>query len=134
MACARRAGAASPTANVNSDEKRARSALASRSQTRSYTARVLPDTDSVSDIQTCEHRAVTLPADSHVHSEWSWDTGGLDSFTAGRMELMCERAAAIGLPAVVFTEYFDFDDAWRTTRDDLMPHQQSIADRTSSVS
>ncbi len=41
---------------------------------------------------------------------------------------MCERAVAIGLPAVVFTEHFDFDDVWRTTRDDLMPHQQSLLD------
>lgn len=71
---------------------------------------------------------MTLPADSHVHSEWSWDTGGPDSFAAGRMVSMCERAVAIGLPAVVFTEHFDFDDVWRTTRDDLMPHQQSLLD------
>ncbi|TCN51624.1 histidinol-phosphatase (PHP family) [Rhodococcus sp. SMB37] len=69
-----------------------------------------------------------LPADSHVHSEWSWDTGGPNSFAAGRMELMCERAVAIGLPAVVFTEHFDFDDAWRTTPADLMSHQQGMLD------
>ncbi len=48
-----------------------------------------------------------------MHSEWSWDTGGPTSCAAGRMELMCERAVRIGLSAVVFTEHFDFDDAWR---------------------
>lgn len=71
---------------------------------------------------------MVLPTDSHVHSEWSWDTGGPTSLAAGRMELMCARAVAIGLPAVVFTEHFDFDDAWRTTAADLMPHQQSMLD------
>ncbi|WP_458682628.1 hypothetical protein [Prescottella equi] len=50
-----------------------------------------------------------LPADSHVHTEWSWDTGGPSSAAVGRMNLMCERALAIGLPAIVFTEHFDFD-------------------------
>lgn len=59
-----------------------------------------------------------LPADSHVYSEWSWDTGGPTSAAAGRMELMCALAVRIGLPAVVFTEHVDFDDAWRTTRED----------------
>lgn len=56
---------------------------------------------------------MTLPADSHVHSEWSWDTGGPSSAAAGTMRRTCERAVRIGLPAVVFTEHFDFDDAWR---------------------
>ncbi|QCQ90944.1 PHP domain-containing protein [Rhodococcus sp. SGAir0479] len=69
-----------------------------------------------------------LPADSHVHSEWSWDTGGPSSSAAGRMRLMCERALAIGLPAVVFTEHFDFDSTWRTEPEDLLPHQQSLLD------
>lgn len=69
-----------------------------------------------------------LPADSHVYSEWSWDTGGPTSAAAGRMELMCALAVRIGLPAVVFTEHVDFDDAWRTTRENVMPHQQSMLD------
>ncbi|WP_458683735.1 PHP domain-containing protein [Prescottella equi] len=69
-----------------------------------------------------------LPADSHVHTEWSWDTGGPSSVAAGRMNLMCERALAIGLPAIVFTEHFDFDSTWRTEPDDLLPHQQHLLD------
>ena len=74
----------------------------------------------------CEYGPMNLPADSHVHSEWSWDTGGPSSAAAGRMDLMCARAVRIGLPAIAFTEHLDFDDAWRTTSDDLMPHQRSL--------
>lgn len=55
---------------------------------------------------------VMLTADSHVHSEWSWDTGGPDSDAAGRMADTCERAVRIGLSALIFTEHLDFD-AWR---------------------
>jgi histidinol-phosphatase (PHP family) len=44
---------------------------------------------------------VTLPADSHVHSQWSYDAPG------GAMEETCERAVALGLPAVAFTEHAD---------------------------
>ncbi|WP_063039933.1 PHP domain-containing protein [Nocardia pseudovaccinii] len=69
-----------------------------------------------------------LPADSHVHSEWSWDTGGPASDAAGRMERTCARAVAIGLPAVIFTEHLDLDDAWRTGVEDLMPHQRHLLD------
>lgn len=42
-----------------------------------------------------------LPADSHVHTEWSWDA------TAGSMLRSCEQAVEIGLPAIAFTEHFD---------------------------
>ncbi|GMA87839.1 histidinol-phosphatase [Angustibacter aerolatus] len=42
-----------------------------------------------------------LPADGHVHSEWSWDA------TLGSMEETCRRAVEIGLPAVAFTEHLD---------------------------
>lgn len=42
-----------------------------------------------------------LPADSHVHTEWSWDA------VTGSMEDSCRRAVAIGLPAVAFTEHVD---------------------------
>ena len=48
-----------------------------------------------------------LPADSHVHSEFSWDTGGPTSSAAGTMDRTCARAVRIGLPAVVFTEHLD---------------------------
>lgn len=44
-----------------------------------------------------------LPADDHVHSEFSWDTGPDAS-----MWRACERAAELGLPAVSFTEHVDF--------------------------
>ena len=67
-----------------------------------------------------------LPADSHVHSEWSWDTGGPDSEAKGRMRQACERAMKIGLPAIAFTEHFDLDTAWATTTEDLMPHQRFL--------
>jgi len=42
------------------------------------------------------------PPDNHVHSEWSWDT------QTGSMERSCERALALGLPAIAFTEHADF--------------------------
>jgi histidinol-phosphatase (PHP family) len=42
-----------------------------------------------------------LPADNHVHTEWSWDAA------LGSMERSCARAIEIGLPAVAFTEHLD---------------------------
>jgi histidinol-phosphatase (PHP family) len=52
-----------------------------------------------------------LPADGHVHSEFSWDarTGGV-----GDMEGTCARAVELGLPAVAFTEHVDHT-TWATT-------------------
>jgi len=44
-----------------------------------------------------------LPPDDHVHSEFSWDTGPRASMLGA-----CERAVAVGLPAVAFTEHLDF--------------------------
>ncbi|MDR0345713.1 MAG: PHP domain-containing protein [Nocardiopsaceae bacterium] len=46
-----------------------------------------------------------LPADHHVHSEWSYDTFGRTSMIAA-----CQRAADAGVPAVAFTEHLDFSD------------------------
>lgn len=43
----------------------------------------------------------SLPADGHVHSEWSWDA------YAGSMERTCAQAVEVGLPAVAFTEHVD---------------------------
>ncbi|WP_226899081.1 PHP domain-containing protein [Nonomuraea phyllanthi] len=43
-----------------------------------------------------------LPADGHVHSEWSWDAPD------GAMERTCARAVELGLPAIAFTEHADF--------------------------
>jgi histidinol-phosphatase (PHP family) len=48
---------------------------------------------------------VTLPPDSHVHTEWSWDAPD------GSMEGACARAVDIGLPAIAFTEHLDHT-AW----------------------
>ncbi|MET0899669.1 MAG: PHP domain-containing protein [Mycobacterium sp.] len=49
-----------------------------------------------------------LPADNHVHSQFSWDTGAQAS-----MEQTCRRAVQVGLPAVAFTEHVDFTE-WST--------------------
>ena len=46
-----------------------------------------------------------LPADNHVHSQFSWDTGANAS-----MEKTCSRAVELGLPAVAFTEHVDFTE------------------------
>jgi histidinol-phosphatase (PHP family) len=46
------------------------------------------------------------PADNHVHSQWSHDTGPRASMTAA-----CARAIELGVPAVAFTEHLDFT-AW----------------------
>lgn len=35
--------------------------------------------------------STTLPADAHVHSEWSWDSGS-DPASPGRMARTCEKA------------------------------------------
>ncbi|MFI5611315.1 PHP domain-containing protein [Amycolatopsis sp. NPDC051903] len=42
-----------------------------------------------------------LPQDSHVHTEWSWDT------VTGSMVRSCERALELGLPSLAFTEHAD---------------------------
>ncbi len=47
-------------------------------------------------------KPVTLPADSHVHSEWSWDA------PHGSMERSCAHAVDLGLPAIAFTEHLDY--------------------------
>jgi histidinol-phosphatase (PHP family) len=44
-----------------------------------------------------------LPADNHVHSEWSWDAPHEAS-----MALSCERALAAGVGCVAFTDHLDF--------------------------
>lgn len=62
-----------------------------------------------------------LPADSHVHSEWSWDTGGPQSPAVGRMVATCERAVEIGLKSLFFTEHLDLETNWRAATDDFPP-------------
>jgi histidinol-phosphatase (PHP family) len=70
---------------------------------------------------------VRLTGDSHVHSEWSWDTGGPRSDAAGLMEAMCHRALKIGLPALAFTEHLDIT-GWAIGREDLLDHLRSLVD------
>lgn len=69
-----------------------------------------------------------LTADSHVHSEWSWDTGGPDSNARGTMEQTCARAVRIGLPALIFTEHFDFEDRWLADKQDFPPSDHPYID------
>lgn len=53
-----------------------------------------------------------LPADSHVHTEFSWDA------PRGDMVASCARAVQMGLPAIAFTEHVDHT-AWRVAREKL---------------
>jgi histidinol-phosphatase (PHP family) len=70
---------------------------------------------------------VRLTGDGHVHSEWSWDTGGPRSDAAGRMEAMCHRALKIGLPALAFTEHLDIT-GWAIGQEDLLNHLRPLVD------
>lgn len=70
---------------------------------------------------------MTLPADSHVHSEWSWDSGS-DPSSPGRMARTCEQAVRIGLPALIFTEHLDFEDRWRVDDGDMGEHAEVLVD------
>jgi histidinol-phosphatase (PHP family) len=63
-----------------------------------------------------------LPADNHVHSEWSWDTP-----TGASMVESCRRAVEVGLPAVAFTEHVDFT-VWGNG-DNPLPGRPQIAGR-----
>lgn len=47
-------------------------------------------------------RGRRVPADNHLHSEFSYDA------SMGDMELTCARAQQLGVPAVAFTEHVDF--------------------------
>jgi histidinol-phosphatase (PHP family) len=49
-----------------------------------------------------------LPADNHLHTEWSFDTTSQAS-----MVQTCERALTLGIPAVAFTEHVEFTDWMR---------------------
>lgn len=55
---------------------------------------------------------MTLPMDSHAHSEWSWDVPN------GSMERSCRRAVELGLPAIAFTEHLDHT-VWDVDREAL---------------
>jgi histidinol-phosphatase (PHP family) len=60
-----------------------------------------------------EGKNVQLPADNHVHSQYSWDA------LAGAMEESCEQAVALGLPSIAFTEHADFSPTPVTDPDSL---------------
>jgi histidinol-phosphatase (PHP family) len=62
-----------------------------------------------------------LPADNHVHSEWSWDTA-----TGASMAETCRRAVKLGLPSIAFTEHVDFTD-W--SGEDEAGEDESASDR-----
>ena len=71
---------------------------------------------------------MVLPADTHVHSEFSWDTGGPRSVTAaGTMRRTCARAVRIGLPALVFTEHLDLT-GWRASSEDFDEQVDDLID------
>ncbi|MBA2774344.1 MAG: PHP domain-containing protein [Nocardioidaceae bacterium] len=55
-----------------------------------------------------------FPADSHVHTEWSWDAPN------GSMRASCERAVELGLAAIAFTEHRDHT-VWRVALDQVDP-------------
>ncbi len=72
---------------------------------------------------------MVLPADTHVHSEFSWDTGGPQSPTAaGTMRRSCARAVRIGLPAIIFTEHLDMS-GWRAAPEDFDEHERHLIDQ-----
>jgi histidinol-phosphatase (PHP family) len=66
---------------------------------------------------------VRIPADSHVHSEWSWDA------PLASMERSCARAVRLGLPAIAFTEHLDHT-VWSVPLDSpyASPHLRAVAD------
>jgi histidinol-phosphatase (PHP family) len=49
---------------------------------------------------------VRTPADDHVHSEFSYDTG-----PSASMRASCERAIELGVPSIAFTEHLEFTSA-----------------------
>jgi histidinol-phosphatase (PHP family) len=57
---------------------------------------------------------MTLPPDSHVHTEWSWDA------VLGSMEASCVKALEVGLPSLAFTEHADLSP-WMIPVD-IAPH------------
>lgn len=75
---------------------------------------------------------MVLPADAHVHSEWSWDAGS-DPASTRSMERTCARAVRIGLPALIFTEHLDLESAWRIDPGDIGEHADTHRGRDGYV-
>jgi histidinol-phosphatase (PHP family) len=65
---------------------------------------------------------MSLPPDTHVHSEWSWDA------MHGSMERTCDRAVQLGLPSIAFTEHLDHT-AWAASEEGLsgLPADHPVA-------
>jgi histidinol-phosphatase (PHP family) len=78
-------------------------------------------------VDPCHRGLMTLPADCHVHSEFSWDTGGPASSAKGTMRRTCARAVRIGLPVVIFTEHLDLS-GWRAAPEDFDVHERQHID------
>jgi histidinol-phosphatase (PHP family) len=57
---------------------------------------------------------MTLPADDHTHTQWSWDA------VDGSMEGSCARAVELGLPSIAFTEHVDHT-RWTVPREVMFP-------------
>lgn len=67
-----------------------------------------------------EPALMTLPADDHVHTEFSWDADD------GSMERTCARAVELGLPSVAFTEHVD-QTRWHIPPE-LVPHAGKLGE------
>jgi histidinol-phosphatase (PHP family) len=61
-----------------------------------------------------------VPGDGHVHTEWSWDAA------LGSMERTCEKAVALGVPSVAFTEHADLTP-WTRGVALLVPPELDVA-------
>ncbi|TPG04221.1 PHP domain-containing protein [Curtobacterium flaccumfaciens] len=75
---------------------------------------------------------MTLPADAHVHSEFSWDAA-TDPASEGLMRRMCARAELIGLPALVFTEHLDYEDQWLVDDGDMGTYAGALVEPNGCV-
>lgn len=53
-------------------------------------------------------------ADSHVHTQWSWDAAN------GAMVESCQRAIELGVPAIAFTEHVDHT-VWNVAMERVAP-------------
>ncbi|OIH92473.1 MULTISPECIES: PHP domain-containing protein [unclassified Curtobacterium] len=74
-----------------------------------------------------------LPADAHVHSEFSWDAA-TDPASEDLMRRMCARAERIGLPALVFTEHLDYEDQWFVDEGDMGAFAGTLVEPNGRVS
>jgi histidinol-phosphatase (PHP family) len=63
-----------------------------------------------------------LPADDHVHTEWSWDA------PFGSMDRTCARALEVGLPSVSFTDHAEFVPRSFTVNGGTPDHLRAVID------